>query len=116
MYQRNDLRFRVGIPNWFTRFLPVEPIVGRQELYKGINQIWLLELEIHPNAFYQFVWRQFLDILLVTLFVGVIAWAMGIALINIVLKPILAVKNQASAVTNKHFTQITDHSGIAEFE
>lgn len=116
LYERSELDQVADVPNWFIMLFPIDAIVGEKEIYNGLDRVAFLEVQTHPFAFYQFVWRQFLDILLVTLFVGLIAWALGIALINIVLKPILAVKNQAAAVTNKHFTQITDHSGIAEFE
>ncbi len=116
LYERNNLKHTAQVPSWFVTLFPVEPIVGQKELYKGLDKIGLLEVQIHPFAFYQFVWRQFVDMLSVTFFVGLVAWALGFALINIVLQPILAVKRQAAAVTNKHYPQITTQSGIAEFE
>ncbi|QTH63030.1 EAL domain-containing protein [Psychrosphaera ytuae] len=116
MYERRNLEHTADVPGWFVRLFPVEPIIGQKEMYKGLEKVALLEVQIHPFAFYQFVWRQFVDMLSVTVFVGLVAWALGFALINIVLQPIMAVKRQASAVTNKHFPQITTHSGIAEFE
>ncbi|MDC2890085.1 hypothetical protein [Psychrosphaera algicola] len=66
--------------------------MGSQELYRGIDKIGELEVEIHPYAFYQFIWRQFTDMLSITIFVGLIAWALGLALFNIVLRPISAVQ------------------------
>lgn len=116
LYQRDDLRLSAGIPTWFRALLPLEPIVGQQELYKGLDKVAVLELEIHPNAFYQFVWHQFLDLFSITLFVGLVAWALGLALFNIVLQPISAVRRQAAAIAHKHYPQIQTHSGIAEFE
>ena len=116
LYERNDLDQTAQVPVWFIKLFPVEPIVGKKEIYQGLDRLAYLEVQIHPFAFYQFVWKQFVDIIAVTVFVALVAWALGFALINIVLQPILAVKKQAAAVTNKHFPQITTHSGIAEFE
>lgn len=116
LYERSNLEHTAQVPGWFISLFPVEPIIGQKEIYQGLDKVALLEVQIHPFAFYQFVWRQFVDMLSVTIFVGLVAWALGFALINIVLQPIMAVKRQASAVTNKHFPQITTHSGIAEFE
>ncbi len=116
LYKRDDLAMTSGVPQWFVDRFPINAIVGQQELYKGITKVGVLEVEIHPFAFYQFVWRQFIDIASVTVFVGLVAWALGLALINIVLQPVLAVKRQAAAVAHKHYPQIQSHSGIAEFE
>ena len=116
LYERNNLTTSVGVPAWFIRVLPIEPIVGYQELYKGIIPVGVLEVQIHPYAFYQFVWQQFVDMTSVTIFVGLIAWILGLALINIVLQPVMLVKRQAAAVAHKHYPQIKRHSGIAEFE
>lgn len=116
VYQRDDMASSAIVPGWFTYLMPVEPILGQQEIYDGLHRIGVLEIQAHPFAFYQFVWRQFVDLLSVTLFVGFIAWALGMALINIVLHPIIAVKRQAAAVAHKHYPQIRTRSGIAEFE
>ncbi|MBU2880601.1 EAL domain-containing protein [Psychrosphaera sp. B3R10] len=116
LYQRTDLSATAGVPLWFQTILPLEVIMGSQELYRGIDKIGELEVEIHPYAFYQFIWRQFTDMLSITIFVGLIAWALGLALFNIVLRPISAVQRQAAAVANKHYPQIETRSGIAEFE
>lgn len=116
LYHRDDLTRTSGVPTWFVSLLPLEPIHGYRDLYRGIEKIGSLEVETHPYAFYQFVWRQFIDIFSVTIFVGLLAWSLGLALINIVLQPIMAVKRQAAAISHKHYPQISAHSGIAEFE
>lgn len=116
LYQRSDLEFVADVPSWFINAFPIEPFLGQKELYQGLQKVGLLEVQIHPHAFYQFVWQQFVDILTVTIFVSLVAWGLGYALINIVLQPVRAVQRQAAAVTNKHFPQIEAHSGIKEFE
>lgn len=44
------------------------------------------------------------------------AWALGLALFNIVLQPITAVTRQAAAVAHKHYPVIQTRSGIMELE
>jgi len=116
LYERNDLNVSAGVPKWFIELIPLEPIIGYQELYRSISPVAVLEVQTHPYAFYQFVWRQFVDMTSVTIFVGLVAWVLGLALINIVLHPVISVKRQAAAVAQKHYPQIKTHSGIAEFE
>jgi methyl-accepting chemotaxis protein len=116
LYERKDLAGSAQVPDWFIYLIPVAPIAGEQKIYRELDAIAELSVQVHPHAFYQFVWQQFIDILSVTLFVGMIAWALGMALINIVLHPIVAIRRQAAAVAHKHFPQIQTRSGIAEFE
>ena len=116
LYERNDLQLSAGVPEWFIELIPLEPIIGYQELYRDIIPVAVLEVQSHPYAFYQFVWRQFIDMTSVTVFVGLLAWILGLALINIVLQPVISVKRQAAAVAHKHYPQINAQSGIAEFE
>lgn len=116
LYERNDLDATSGIPSWFMPLVIIDDIIGSHELYRGIEKIGHLEVEVHPFAFHQFVWQQFVDLFSITFVVGLVAWALGLALFNIVLQPIAAVQRQAAAVTQKHYPKIETRSGITEFE
>ena len=105
LVQRNQELDTAEVPAWFVSLLTLPEARYGTDVLVGDRPIGSLEISIQPTIAYQNLWSVFCEqLLLFVFFGGLVFWLSGMAL-NVLLKPLKRVEEQAAALPHDTVSQ-----------
>jgi diguanylate cyclase (GGDEF)-like protein len=91
------------VPDWFISMFPLSPPVSQTEINTGWNIAGTLSVVSHPGTGYQQLWNNAKQSLSMIAAVFILAILLVFLLVKIITTPILAVVEQAKAISQRKF-------------
>jgi diguanylate cyclase (GGDEF)-like protein len=106
--QRQQAIENAGVPIWFINSIPLDEPAGAAQVMIGSRQIGTVQVVTNPGFAYIDLWSSFRELLLLFGITGLITYVLtGIAL-NILLRPLRRMEEQAAAICERHFVEQTN--------
>jgi EAL domain-containing protein (putative c-di-GMP-specific phosphodiesterase class I)/GGDEF domain-containing protein len=96
-----------GVPKWFIRLVPLEVQVEQATIQAGWQQVGKLWVESNPGFAYFQLWQGLKNSLKWLGLILVAALIVGSILLHFILKPLRAVTQQANAICNQQFSNLS---------
>ncbi|SNY79461.1 LapD/MoxY N-terminal periplasmic domain-containing protein [Enterobacter sp. CC120223-11] len=93
----------LGVPDWFTRLVQLEPGQGEAVVMKGWQQVARVEVESHPMFALDRLWKSLVASFLLLSGGSVVCVAVGMVLLHRRLRPLNYVVEQAMAISRREF-------------
>jgi EAL domain-containing protein (putative c-di-GMP-specific phosphodiesterase class I)/GGDEF domain-containing protein len=97
-----------GVPHWFARALPIVAAPGYAQISSGWKQIGTIELVSHSRFAYQALWHSVLEMIGALAAAGLVGGYLGSLVLRRLRKPLKAVIDQATAITERRFVTIAE--------
>jgi EAL domain-containing protein (putative c-di-GMP-specific phosphodiesterase class I)/GGDEF domain-containing protein len=97
-----------GVPRWFARVLPIVAAPGYAQISSGWKQIGTIELVSHSRFAYQALWKSVLEMIGALAAAGLVGGYLGSLVLRRLRKPLTAVIDQATAITERRFITIAE--------
>ncbi len=91
------------VPDWFIKLLPLTTPGGESLVMAGWKRAGTIYVESHPGYAYRTLWQTFARILIYFLLTGLVIFVLGGIALNILLKPLRKVEEQAEAICRKEY-------------
>ncbi len=96
------------VPQWFTALFPIDSVPGQAQVTTGWTQFGTIQLVSHSRFAYQELWDGALKMLLWFVAGGVLLGLLGMRLLGGIKRPLDAVVEQASAISDRRFVCIEE--------
>jgi EAL domain-containing protein (putative c-di-GMP-specific phosphodiesterase class I)/GGDEF domain-containing protein len=97
-----------GVPAWFAKALPIVAAPGHAQISSGWKQVGNIELVSHSRFAYQALWRSVLEMCAALAAAGLFGGYLGALVLGRLRKPLKAVIDQATAITERRFITIEE--------
>ncbi len=98
----------IGAPDWFVHRLPIRPTPGLAQITNGWKQFGTVTLISHSRFAYQALWDSVLKMIGALAFAGLVGGYLGSFILRRLKKPLQAVIDQATAITERRFVTIDE--------
>lgn len=98
----------LGAPQWFVDNLPIRADAGEAQISSGWNQVGTISLVSHSRFGYQALWTSTREMVAALTLASVIGGYLGSLILRRLRRPLQAVIDQATAITNRHFVTIPE--------
>jgi diguanylate cyclase (GGDEF)-like protein len=92
-----------SVPDWFINMFPLSPPVSQTEINTGWNIAGTLSVVSHPGTGYQQLWNNTKQSLSMIAAIFILAILLVFLLVKVITTPILAVVEQAKAISQRKF-------------
>ncbi|SCK14196.1 EAL domain-containing protein [Vogesella sp. LIG4] len=106
----NEVQFG-GAPGWFRRVLPLNASPARAMISSGWMQAGVVEVVSDASYAYVSLWQGALTVSFWVLMAGVVVGLIGSVGVNTIRRQLLAVVDQAKAITQRRFVTIPEPEG-----
>lgn len=100
-----------GAPDWFRQVLPLSSTPARAMISSGWMQAGLIEVESEAGYAYASLWQGALTVSFWVLMAGIVVGLIGSLGVNTIRRQLLAVVDQAKAITQRRFVTIPEPEG-----
>ncbi|MDZ4251555.1 MAG: EAL domain-containing protein [Sulfuritalea sp.] len=97
-----------GAPDWFVRRLPIESNPGEAQITSGWTQFGTVTLVSHSRFAYQALWTSTREMIAALALASFIGGYLGSLILRRLRRPLQAVIDQATAITNRRFITIAE--------
>ncbi|HSC76606.1 MAG TPA: EAL domain-containing protein [Pseudomonadales bacterium] len=94
-----------NVPHWFIQWLTIIPPVVNAEVLSGWSQQGSVQVIASPDFAYQELWRVFCQQILLMSLICALAYLLASLALNLLLKPLRKVEEQAAAICERHFIE-----------
>ncbi len=95
------------VPSWFMRLFPIAPEPGNAVIQSGWQQLGSIQLRSDPSFAYDSLWRSALELAQLFVLGGMMVGALGVLAIRRVLRPLDHVVEQAEALAERRYLEVT---------
>ncbi|HQQ63617.1 MAG TPA: EAL domain-containing protein [Pseudomonadales bacterium] len=95
------------VPAWFVRSLPLAEPIGKVDVTAGTKQLGSVTVVTNPGFVYLDLWATFRELLLLFGITGLITYALAGVALDLLLRPLRRVEEQAAAICERHFVEQT---------
>lgn len=103
------------VPSWFIQLFPLTPPVREANIEKGWQTIGTIYIQSYPLFAYEKLWKNTLNNLQIYVLVMLLTLLLVALALNFLLKPLIAIRQQASAICRKEFPIIDIKPKTLEF-
>mgnify|MGYP001281179600 CR=1 FL=1 len=96
------------VPAWFVSLFPIASQMGRAQISDGWKQFGTIQLVSHNDFAYQELWNGGLRLLAWFAIGGMLMGLLGMGFMRSIRRPLLAVVNQAQAISQRRFITIAE--------
>lgn len=94
------------VPDWFTRVFPIQSFPGRAQVSDGWKQFGTVVVVSHNRFAHQALWNQLFKMGGWFLVAAILSGLAGMLLLRSIKRPLIAVVNQARAISERRFLTI----------
>jgi diguanylate cyclase (GGDEF)-like protein len=105
---RNQEILIEGVPAWFIRWLPLQEPTGTADVMSGWSQLGSVQVATHPGLAYRDLWATFREQFVLFGIVSALTYLFAGLALNLLLKPLQRVEEQAAAICDRHFIEQTE--------
>ena len=106
--ERSAPRDEAGAPTWFTRHLPIAATPGQAQISDGWKQFGTITLVSHSRFAYGALWKNVVQMALALSIAGALGGYLGALTLRRLRKPLQAVIDQATAISERRFVTIDE--------
>lgn len=96
-----------AVPGWFMRLFPIAPEPGNAVIQSGWRQLGSIQLRSDPSFAYDSLWRSALELAQLFVLGGIVVGVLGMVAIRRVLRPLDHVVEQAEALAERRYLEVT---------
>jgi diguanylate cyclase (GGDEF)-like protein len=108
LVQRVAAAADAGAPDWFVRRLPIDSDPGQAQITSGWSQFGSVTLVSHRRFAYQALWTSTQEMIAALTLASFIGGYLGSLILRRLRRPLQAVIDQATAITNRRFVTIAE--------
>jgi diguanylate cyclase (GGDEF)-like protein len=108
MVERRAAADNTGVPDWFARALPIVAAPGHAQISNGWKQVGNVELISQSRFAYRALWHSVLEMIAALAVAGLVGGYLGSLVLGRLRRPLRAVIDQATAITERRFVTIDE--------
>lgn len=108
MIERVAVAGDAGAPEWFVQRLPIESTPGEAQITSGWTQFGTVTLVSHSRFAYEALWTSTREMIAALALASFIGGYLGSLILRRLRRPLQAVIDQATAITNRRFITIPE--------
>ena len=108
LVERNAATTDFDAPAWFVRCLPIRATPGQAQISNGWKQFGTIHLVSHSRFAYRALWDSVLQMIAALGAAGLVGGYLGALILRRLKRPLDAVINQATAITERRFVTIDE--------
>ncbi len=105
-----------NVPGWFIRLLPLEAPFQEATVEDGWQTVGIIRIQSYPAFAYEKLWKNIINIIQVYLLVMAIVSILAVFALKSLLKPLVAIRQQANAICRREFPSIDIQPKTIEFQ
>ena len=106
--ERTSEQAKTTVPEWFVNFFPINAEPGQAQISENRMQFGVIKVVSHDRLAEQALWDEAEALMIWYLIAGMISGLIGMLIMNRVRQPLATMKDQAEAITERHFLTITE--------
>lgn len=108
LLEKTNNRQLQGVPSWFVSLFPLSPPSSETEINNGWNIAGTMTIVSDPGIGYQQLWNNTKQSFWMITAIFIVTLVMLLLLVNVITKPLLAVVEQAKAISQRQFDTVKD--------
>ncbi len=104
-----------NVPAWFIHLFPLQAPFQKANVEDGWQTIGVIRIQSYPAFAYEKLWSNILNILQIYFLVMLIISVLAVFALKNLLKPLVAIRQQARAICNREFPKIDIKPRTVEF-
>lgn len=105
-----------NVPTWFIQLFPLEAPFQEATVEDGWQTVGIIRIQSYPAVAYEKLWKNIINILQIYLLVMIAVSILAVFLLKNLLKPLVAIRQQARAICNREFSTIDIKPKTVEFQ